>query len=195
MAAQHRAYCRAMSAEQFDCVIVGGGIAGGALGGALAGAGKRVLILERCERFEDVVRGEWISPWGVAEVKALGLYELVLAAGGHHLARHLGFDESLPPKEAYASALSLDVFRPGIPGPLCIGHPHLCQALLEFAAQQGATVLRGVADARVTPGAAPQVSYAHAGGAHLARAQLVVGADGRASSVRRQLGFALQQAP
>ncbi|HEU4430147.1 MAG TPA: FAD-dependent monooxygenase, partial [Myxococcota bacterium] len=184
-----------MSSRDFDCVIVGGGIAGSALGGVLAGAGKRVLILERSEQFEDVVRGEWIAPWGVAELKALGLYELVLSAGGHPLARHLGFDESLPPEQAYAKALPLDAFRPGIPGPLCIGHPHLCQTLLEFAARQGATVRRGAADVRVTPGSAPEVSYAHAGAAHTARADLVFGADGRASSVRRQLGFALQQAP
>jgi len=184
-----------MSFRNFECVIVGGGIAGSALGGVLAGAGKRVLILERSEQFEDVVRGEWIAPWGVAELKALGLYELVLDAGANHLARHLGFDEALEPAEAHAKALPLNAFRPGIPGPLCIGHPHLCQTLLEFAARQGATVLRAATDARVTPGSAPEVSYVHAGGAHTARADLVVGADGRASSVRRQLGFALQQAP
>jgi 2-polyprenyl-6-methoxyphenol hydroxylase-like FAD-dependent oxidoreductase len=195
IAAQHRAYSRAMSARSFEAVIVGGGIAGSALGAALAGAGKRVLILERSERFEDVVRGEWIAPWGVAELQALGLYELVRAAGGHHLTRHLGFDEALPPAEAYAKALPLGGFRAGVPGPLCIGHPHLCQTLLDFAAQQGATVLRGVADVRVAPGAAPEVSCAHAGTAHAARADLVVGADGRASSVRRQLGFALHEGP
>ena len=49
-----------MSSHNFDAVIVGGGIAGSALGGALASAGKSVLILERSERFEDLVRGEWL---------------------------------------------------------------------------------------------------------------------------------------
>ncbi len=184
-----------MSEQRFDAVIVGGGIGGAALGGALAAAGKRVLILERTERFEDVVRGEWIAPWGVVELKRLGLYELVRAAGGHHLARHLGFDEMRAPAEAHAAALPLDAFVPGTPGPLCIGHPHLCQTLLDHAALQGAAVLRGVAEARVAAGANPEVRFAHGSLAREARADLVVGADGRASSVRRQLGLPLHEAP
>ncbi|MFI5319820.1 MAG: FAD-dependent oxidoreductase [Myxococcota bacterium] len=184
-----------MSREQFDVVIVGGGIAGGALGGALASAGKRVLILERSAEFEDVVRGEWIAPWGVVEAQALGLYDVIRSAGGHHLAKHYGFDETREPAAAYAAALPLEAFRPGIPGPLCIGHPHLCQTLLDHAAKQGAEVRRVVTDTRVTAGAAPRVSYAQAGAQHEAAATLVIGADGRSSSVRRQAGIALREAP
>ena len=184
-----------MSSHNFDAVIVGGGIAGSALGGALASAGKSVLILERSERFEDLVRGEWLSPWGVAEAQTLGLYEFLLEAGGHHLLRHLGFDETRPPAEAYAAPLAMDVFRPGVPGPICMGHPHLCQSLLDRAAKLGARVVRGVGDVRVIAGAAPAVHFTHGGEPHEAHAQLVVGADGRASSVRRQLGIALHEAP
>jgi 2-polyprenyl-6-methoxyphenol hydroxylase-like FAD-dependent oxidoreductase len=181
--------------EHFDAVIVGGGIAGGALGGALAEAGKRVLVLERSERFEDVVRGEWLSQWGVVEVQTLGLYELLRSAGGHHLTKHVGFGAEVAPEAARAMALPLDAFKPGIPGPLCIGHPHLCQTLLDRAAKLGATVKRVVTDVRVTPGAAPRVAYAHAGAQHAASADLVVGADGRASSVRRQIGLSPREAP
>ncbi len=184
-----------MSRESFDAVVVGGGIAGSALGGALAAAGQRVLILERSEAFEDVVRGEWIAPWGVAEAKTLGLYDAMRAAGGHHLAKHYAFDETRDPSGVYAAPLPLEAFRPGIPGPLCIGHPHLCQTLLDHAARQGALVKRGVSDARVTAGTAPAVRYAHAGAQHEASARLVVGADGRASSVRRQIGATLREAP
>ena len=184
-----------MPREIFDAVVVGGGIAGGALGGALASAGKRVLILERSAVFEDVVRGEWLAPWGVAEAKMLGLYEVMRAAGGHHLAKHYGFDETRAPSAAYAAPLPLEAFRPGIPGPLCLGHPHLCQTLLEHAARQGAVVKRVVADVRVTAGGAPSVRYAHAGAEHEAGATVVVGADGRTSSVRRQIGAELREAP
>jgi 2-polyprenyl-6-methoxyphenol hydroxylase-like FAD-dependent oxidoreductase len=195
MIAQHRAYWPLMSREHFDALIVGGGIAGSALGGALASAGQRVLILERSAVFEDVVRGEWIAPWGVAEAQALGLYELMLGAGGHHLAEHYAFDETRAPSAAYAAALPLGAFRPGVPGPLCIGHPHLCQTLLDHAARQGAVVKRVVSDVRVTPGSPPSVRYAHAGEPNEAQARVVVGADGRASSVRRQIGAALREAP
>lgn len=184
-----------MGRERFEVVIVGGGIGGGALGGALALAGKRVLILERSAVFEDVVRGEWLAQWGVAEAKALELYETLLAAGGHHLCTHYGFDQDRPPEVAYAAALRLGVFKPGIPGPLCIGHPHLCETLLERAARLGAEVRREVSDVRVTPGREPRVSYAQAGVTREVSAQLVVGADGRASSVRRQMGIELREAP
>lgn len=184
-----------MSREDFDAVVVGGGIAGGALGGALAAAGRRVLILERSEAFEDVVRGEWLAPWGVAEAKTLGLYERMRAAGGHHLAKHYAFDETRDPSGVYAAPLPLEAFRPGVRGPLCMGHPQLCQTLLDHAAQQGARVKRGAGDVRVTPGASPSVRYAHAGVQHEATARVVVGADGRASSVRRQIGAALREAP
>jgi 2-polyprenyl-6-methoxyphenol hydroxylase-like FAD-dependent oxidoreductase len=184
-----------MSHERLDVVVVGGGIAGAALGASLASAGKSVLILERSNVFEDVVRGEWIAPWGVVEAKTLGLYDVMRAAGGHHLAKHYGFDEGRDPALAYAAPLPLEAFKPGIPGPLCIGHPHLCQTLLDHAAKQGALVKRSVSDVKLTPGAAPSISYLHAGEAFEASAQLVVGADGRASSVRRQLGIALHEAP
>jgi 2-polyprenyl-6-methoxyphenol hydroxylase-like FAD-dependent oxidoreductase len=181
--------------EHFDAVIVGGGIAGSALGGVLAQAGKRVLILERSERFEDVVRGEWISQWGVVEVQTLGLYELLCSVGGHHVVKHVAYGPEVAPEAARAAALALGAFKRGVPGPLCIGHPHLCQTLLDRAAQLGASVKRVVADVRVTPGASPRVAYSHAGVQHEARADLVIGADGRASSVRRQIGVQLREAP
>src|SRR5215469_2965007 len=100
--------------DSYDLVIVGGGIGGSALATVMAGAGKRVLVLERSEVFEDRVRGEWISPWGVAEVQRLGLYDTLRAAGGHHLTRHVTYDESLDPALAEAATLPLGVFREGI---------------------------------------------------------------------------------
>ncbi len=181
--------------ERFEVAIVGGGVGGAALGGALAAAGRHVLILERSERFEDIVRGEWISPWGVVEVKALGLYETLLEAGGHHLATHVSFDETLDARAARSAALPLASFRPDVPGPLCIGHPKLCQTLLDRAAKLGARVERGVTDVRVSFAAGPEVRYTRAGEVRALRAELVVGADGRASSVRRQLGLALREGP
>jgi 2-polyprenyl-6-methoxyphenol hydroxylase-like FAD-dependent oxidoreductase len=176
-----------------EVLIVGGGVGGAALGDALAAAGRSVAILERSERFEDVVRGEWISPWGVVEVKTLGLYDVLLGAGGHHLATHLSYDETLDVAAARAAAIPLSSFRPGVPGPICIGHPRLCQTLLDLAAKRGARVERGVSDVRISAG--PEVRYARGGAAHSLRAELVVGADGRASSVRRQLGLAVREGP
>jgi 2-polyprenyl-6-methoxyphenol hydroxylase-like FAD-dependent oxidoreductase len=181
--------------DSYDLVIVGGGIAGSALATVMARAGRKVLVLERCEAFEDRVRGEWIAPWGVAEAQRLGLYELLVAAGGHHLTRHISYDESLDPAVAEAATLPLGIFKPGVPGPLCLGHPRHCQTLIEAAAEAGADVRRGVDVTRIEAGPAPVVAFEHAGKAYEAHGRLVVGADGRASQVREAAGIALHQDP
>src|SRR5476649_1922330 len=95
----------------FDLIIVGGGIGGSALATVVARAGRSVLLLEQSEVYEDRVRGEWIAPWGVAEIQRLGLYDRLMAAGGHHLARHITYDETLEPAAADAAALPLGMFK------------------------------------------------------------------------------------
>src|SRR6185503_7038623 len=54
------------------------------------------------------------------------------------------------------------------------------------AAAAGATILRGVADVGVSCGAAASVTYTHAGIETSARGRIIVGADGRGSTVRKQ---------
>jgi len=179
--------------QTYDLIVVGGGIGGSALATVMARAGFSVLVLERTEVFEDHVRGEWIAPWGVVEVKRLGLYDLLMGAGGHHLDRHVTYDESLDPAAAEAAGTPLNIFLPDIPGPLCLGHPRHCQTLIEAAAAAGATVLRGVDVTEVSLGAAPQVAFTHNGGAHGAAARLIVGADGRTSMVRTAAGIVLHE--
>jgi 2-polyprenyl-6-methoxyphenol hydroxylase-like FAD-dependent oxidoreductase len=181
--------------NQYDLIIVGGGIGGSALATVMARAGREVLLLERSEVFEDRVRGEWIAPWGVVETERVGLYEWLIAAGGHHLTRHVTFDESLDPDAAAASPLPLGMFKEGVPGPLCLGHPKHCQTLIEAAAEAGADVRRGVNVTEVAGGTAPRVDFEHEGQAQTARGRLLVGADGRTSQVREAAGIALHQDP
>ncbi|MBY0279207.1 FAD-dependent monooxygenase [Candidatus Binatia bacterium] len=181
--------------SDIDVTIVGGGIGGASLGGMLARAGLRVLILERETEFVDRVRGEWIAPWGVAELQRIGLYDRFVAAGGHHLATHIGYDELVDPAVAAAQPLPIGMLLPGVPGPLCLQHVVMQHEALAWACDGGADLRRGVADVQVVAGARPAVSFVHEGVTETVSPRLVVGADGRTSSVRRQLGLVLAEAP
>lgn len=180
-------------ADFHEIVIVGGGIGGSALAAVLAEAGKDVLLLEQTEVFEDRVRGEWIAPWGVVETQRLGLFDALKDAGGHHIGKHITYDETRTPQEAEARALPLGMFAPNVPGPLAIGNPHHAQTLFDQATRRGATTVRGAVVTKVTPGAEPSVTFVLNDQEHTVRCRLIVGADGRASAVRQAAGIHLNQ--
>ena len=71
--------------RKYDVITVGGGLAGSSLARSLAEQGMKVLVLVRETVFRDRVRGEQMHPWGVAELRQLGLYDLLLEACGHEL--------------------------------------------------------------------------------------------------------------
>lgn len=177
----------------WDFIVVGGGIGGSAFASVMARKGKSVLVLEQTAKFQDRVRGEWISPWGVAETKRLGLYDTLVKAGGHHLVRHIAYDEGIAPEAAEAMTLPLGMFLEGIQGPLCIGHPHHCQTLFDEAGRAGATTLREAQVTRVTLGKNPSVTWMKDGVEQTATAGLIVAAEGRTSLVRQAAGIALHQ--
>lgn len=177
----------------FDVIVVGGGVGGSALAANLATAGLTVEVLERESVFVDRVRGEWIAPWGVAEAKRLGVYDVLMAAGGHHLARSVIYDELLTPAQAESETLSLTNMHPAAPGPLCMEHVSMQNALLRHARSCGARVRRGVSALKVEAGATPSVQFMYDGVVSRHDCKLLIGADGRSSSVRRQLDFALHE--
>ena len=180
--------------DQIDVVVVGGGIGGSTLAATLSNAGISVLVLERETEFVDRVRGEWIAPWGVVEAKTLGLYDHLMNAGGHHITRHIGYDETLTPTQAEAGELPLGIIE-GIPGPLTIEHVKLQNIAVKIAVQAGATTLRGVKNIKVVKGTQPSVSYEHESTVQTIHCRLIVGADGRSSTVRRQVGLKLVEDP
>jgi len=66
-----------MREREYDIITIGGGLGGSAFAKAMADHGAHVLLLERERQFTDRVRGEVIWPWGVAELKELGLVDLL----------------------------------------------------------------------------------------------------------------------
>ena len=180
--------------ERFvDVVVVGGGIAGSALAAVLARNGLEVVVLERQTAFRDKVRGEVLCCWGVAEALRLELEKPLLKAGGQYVTRGVPYDEVIAPEHAEALAAPLDRLLPEVPGALSVGHPQACEALLQAAAEAGADVVRGIGELHVQPGPAPVVRYTDGAGEHTLRCRLVVGADGRTSTVRRAIGIELAQ--
>jgi menaquinone-9 beta-reductase len=177
----------------FDVIIIGGGIAGSTLAANLGRTGLVVLLLERETKFIDRVRGEWMAPWGVAETKKLGIYDRLMAAGGHHIAKAINYDELLTPDQALANSMSLHTIHPEAPGPLCMEHVSIQEVAMQFAIDSGAVVVRGVKNIVVNAGAKPTVEYSDGGIVFTKTCRLIVGADGRSSTVRRQLGLQLDE--
>jgi len=181
----------------FDVVIAGAGIGGSALATVLARTGLGVLVLEKETEYRDRVRGEWIAPWGVVETQRLGLYDTLRAAGGHHVTEHHSYHDEFDHERTALNTFDLAAVLPDIPGPLCLGHPAMCRVLSQTAADAGVRILRGVDDIVIDdPTHGRRVlRYRHAGAAHTVRARLVVGADGRGSTIRKQAEIALHRDP
>jgi 2-polyprenyl-6-methoxyphenol hydroxylase-like FAD-dependent oxidoreductase len=176
----------------YDAITVGGGLAGSGLADQLARAGHNVLVLERETRFKDRVRGENMLPWGVAAARRLGIYDDLIAAGGHPAPNWMVYMMGAP-----APPRDLRATTPGGDSMLNMYHPDLQEAVLARAIAAGAHVRRGatVLSLDTGPGRSPSVTFEHDGKQHTETARIVVGADGRASQMRAWGGFTVQQNP
>lgn len=171
-----------MSEQPYDLIVVGGGIAGSSLAGTVAASGARVLMLERETEFRDRVRGEWVAPWGVLELERLGVLEVLRERAAAH---DLPFQNTGVRRLGAVPTDLVQQFRPQRPG-LTFFHPAAQEALIAWAAEQGAEVIRGARVTAVHGGEAPSADW-QGTDAGSATAGLVVGADGRTSLVRQAI--------
>ena len=175
-------------AENFDAVVVGGGIAGASLAYAMGKAGARVLVLEADTEFKDRVRGEVLCPWGTADAQVLGIMEVLQQAEAC----------ALPWLNQYMGAQQIArrdflATTPANTPIMTFYHPKMQTAVLQAAETAGAEVRRGVTVSSVTPGRPARVTYRHNGGAEELAARMVVIADGRNSQFRKCAGFSVQR--
>jgi len=168
-----------MPVQDYDLIVVGGGLGGAALARSMATAGATVLVLEREEKFKDRVRGEFMQPWGVAETRQLAIEDLLQSCGCYvsHVEMGLG-----PARDLAATTPQ------GLPG-LGFSHPEIQEVLLQAAAQAGAQIRRGVVATDIQPGQPARVQFRESGESESRMARLVVAADGRNSSARKWAGF------
>jgi len=172
----------------YDIIVVGGGLAGAAFARAMARRDARVLVVEREMQFKDRVRGEVLTPWGVAELRRLGLYEIMRDTCAREM----------PWFDTYLG--SVQISHRDLPFTTSVGlpamnwvHCEMEEVLLNAAAEAGAEVRRGAEVTQVQLGAKPSVCVKDASGIGDFTARLVVAADGRSSNVRKWADFRLSR--
>ncbi|RKN50742.1 FAD-dependent oxidoreductase [Micromonospora endolithica] len=159
-----------------SAVVVGAGIGGLAVAGALARSGWRVTLLERADRVRPEPTAVVLWPNGVRALRALGL-----GAGLEAIATPLrdgGIRRPdghwlVQPRPTPADRMPVVVHREDL-------HDALIAGLGDGVELRTGVTVRTV---RAEPGQRPSVGD----GRHTLEADLVVGADGTDSEVRRQL--------
>jgi menaquinone-9 beta-reductase len=179
-----------MNSTTYDIVTVGGGLGGAALAKAMAEHGARVLVLEAESQFRDRVRGESMMSWGVAEAIELGIYDAMMASGGHELP---WFDLYGGPGRAEHRDLTTTT-KPRVTS-ISFYHPAMQEALTQAAADSGAEVQREARVRGLTTNGMPTVIAEVNRRQMEIPARLVVGADGRGSRVRAWAGINTHRDP
>ena len=172
------------AAERADVVVVGARCAGSATAAAFARAGRRVVALDRVGFPADTISTHLLWPGGVAELKALGALERVRALGAPPLPDALAGAGELTVRGRYTPVDGIDYA-------LCVRRPGLDEALVATARAAGAEVRERarVTDLLMEGGRVAGVRWSDADGRERElRARLVVGADGRRSTVASLVG-------
>ncbi|MBT2225711.1 NAD(P)/FAD-dependent oxidoreductase [Nonomuraea sp. NEAU-A123] len=169
-----------------DVVIVGARCAGSAAAIALARAGRKVIAVDSARFPSPTISTHLMWPGGLAELARLGALDRVAALGAPRLPLA---SVEIPGVRAVGGYSAVD----GISYALCVRRAGLDLALVETARAAGAEVREGT---RVTgllsaEGRVAGVEVNERGGRSYAlRAPVVVGADGRRSTVARLVGAA-----
>ncbi len=169
----------------YDAIVVGARCAGAATAMLLARRGLRVLAVDRSRYGADTLSTHALMRPGVLQLHRWGVLDAIRASGAPPLRRtafHYGDDEIVIPIKA----------RDGVDALYSPRRTVLDAALVDAARDAGAEVVHGVtvsdlvrdADGRV---AGIRVEQA-AGGARRITAGIVIGADGRFSTVARRVG-------
>jgi 2-polyprenyl-6-methoxyphenol hydroxylase-like FAD-dependent oxidoreductase len=171
-----------------DVCVVGGGPGGLLLGLLLAKRGANVTVLEGHETFDREFRGEVLQPSTARLLDQLGLLEYVLAQP--HLTLTTG---KLLVRGRPRAEFTFQKIAPQYPYAIWMPQPVFLDALVRkasgfpgFQCWMGARVTGLVEENGVVVGARGQL---HGAEPFEVRADVVVGADGRHSMVRRLGGF------
>ncbi len=172
------------ASEQCDVVIVGARVAGTATAIELAKRGIHVIVIDAATFPSDTLSTHLIFPSCVAELSALGALDRILASG----------TPTMPSVQFTHGGMKANgSFSPvdGFDFAMCPGRPNLDHALIQTAQASGAdireaTKLTGLIRRN---GRVAGVTWSRRDGSHgQISCRLVVGADGRRSSVAKYVG-------
>lgn len=170
--------------EQADVVVVGARCAGSATAATLARAGRRVIVLDSARFPSDTLSTHLLWPATVAELSRLGALDAVSALGApaltHAFAAGSGYTIATPFPEV-----------DGIGYTLCVRRTGLDHALVRTATRAGAEVRQHCRVTELVWDGVRCAGVRYTGPDERTvelRAALVVGADGRRSTVARQVG-------
>ena len=166
-------------AESYDAIVIGARCGGAPTAMLLARRGYRVLLVDRATFPSDTVSTHFIHAPGMAALERWGLRD-ALAATGCPAIRTYSFD--FGPFTIEGSPRAVD----GVDEAYCPRRPVLDTMLVHAAADAGAEVREAftVDDILIEDGTVIGVRGKEAGGATVTEhAKVVIGADGRNSSV------------
>lgn len=168
----------------YDAVVVGARCAGSAAAIALARTGRSVLLVDRTAFPSDTLSTHVNFPSAVAEIHKLGALERVLACDPPKCTHGMVEADGVRCLERFASVDGIDYG-------LCVPRPHFDNALVETAVAAGAELRERTSCERLVwdHGRVTGVVLRGADGAEEAvSCKLVIGADGRRSTVARLVG-------
>jgi flavin-dependent dehydrogenase len=171
--------------ERFDVVVVGARLAGCALAAPLARSGRRVLVLDKMRFPSDQLSTHVLMPAGTSELARMGALPRILALDPSRV-RYVQIEvEGVVCRERVRAAADGTDFG------VCVPRDLQDEQLVEAAREQGVEVREGCAVRALSwsAGRVAGVRYRDARGSdHAAGASLVVGADGRRSTVAALVG-------
>jgi flavin-dependent dehydrogenase len=168
----------------YDVVIVGARCAGASLATLLARRGHRVALIDRAEFPSDTISSHFLWPQGAARLASWGLLDRLKARGCDPIPE-LTFDFGSVAFTGHVPSVL------GVDEAFCPRRTVLDSILVEAAVEAGVELFAGtsVRSVRWSDGTACGVDIKPVAGSetHL-DARLVVGADGRHSSIAAQVG-------
>lgn len=166
-------------------IVIGAGPAGASLAYLLARAGIDTTLIERRTDFAREFRGEVLMPSGVQALTQMGLGDLLSSIPTRTIPE---ISLYMNGRQLFSETLSAAAFDGSLP--LAISQPAMLEAIVSLSAgypnftfRQGVSISELVVESGLVRG----VRLKTAGADDAIRADLVIGADGRNSVVRRHL--------